>query len=43
MMSSAAARGDDEMWGGAGADTFVYAPGDGNDKIEDFTGRGRLD
>ena len=25
------------MWGGAGADTFVYAPGDGNDKIEDFT------
>ena len=28
--------GDDRLWGGAHADQFVFAAGDGNDRIEDF-------
>lgn len=30
-------RGDDTLLGGAGADIFVLRPGDGLDRIEDFT------
>ena len=30
-------RGDDTLLGGPGADSFVLRPGDGFDRIEDFT------
>ena len=29
-------KGDDSLWGGKGNDTFIYASGDGNDKIFDY-------
>ena len=30
-------RGDDDLTGGSGGDTFVFAPGDGEDEISTFT------
>ena len=29
-------KGDDSLWGGNGADTFIYSVGNGNDVIGDF-------
>ena len=29
-------KGNDQLWGGDGEDTFLYATGDGNDKIFDY-------
>ena len=36
-------QGNDILRGGAGVDTFVFAPGGGQDVITDFTPRDRLD
>ena len=33
----AGGRGDDELSGGPGSDTYVYASGDGNDRISDLS------